>query len=172
MSFYIYLPWDGSSHYFKDNTTSNFKVKLPEILKLNSRLMEIALVEVINFPVCDLTSSSVSRSESSNYIVKNKFRQQEEGKLYNAFIRCDVIQPQIYGSSFMNLLRILSINSHEPSKHLSFESPFYIPIDRKEMNSIQIQICDETGSCLKLQSSSLDKFTLVLHVRERRKNRI
>lgn len=46
MSFYIYLPSNGSHRYFPENTAANFRVKLPQTLDLTVGSYEVALTEI------------------------------------------------------------------------------------------------------------------------------
>lgn len=164
MSFYIYLPWNDSSNFFSNNSISNFKVKLPKFINCNLKFYEVALVEIKDFPSILSDSENDSNNLNTNQVIKRK----NKTVSCTVFFHCDIIEPQIYGSTFCNLLRSVYIYD-DSRKYISIESPFYVPISRVEFNTIHIRLCDSQGAQLNLKSSELENLTLTLHVRERRR---
>jgi len=161
MSFYVYMPWYASSALFTDNTTSGFKIKLPKTIKHNLKDFEVALVEVIDFPSLKLPQDSPN-SNNTLQRIKNSFLSSE----YKAFVTCDIIKPQIFGELHLKILRVVNVHSKSRNS-ITFDSPFYVPLSRSEFDIIQINICDENGYQLNLESDKSEKLTLVLHFRER-----
>lgn len=87
-------------------------------------------------------------------------------------IYCDIIEPQLIGHEFARVLRI--IQSHPTEKRMIFGQAcyqefsllHYVPILKKEFESISIDIRDCTGNLMPFQHGTL---TIKLHFREKSK---
>lgn len=163
MSFYVYLPWNGSPNYFENNSTADFKIKLPKVIKSkHKQKLEVSLIEIHNLPLLELPSIYQSMN-TMNTIYKAPHKEQV---CSSYFILCDIVEPQIYGSTYMNLLRLVNVYD-ESVKHICFESPMFVPVSRTEFDTVHVKICDSKGETVKLRSSESENLTLTLHFRER-----
>ena len=149
MSFFVYLPWQSSSNYFKDNITSNFKVKLPTYLQFHKKIMEVALVEISDVPPLKNINSYFAKKPSK------------------VFVHCDIVESQIYGNSFIPLLRLVHFSENDSLTHVTYDSPHYVPISRSAISIIQIQLLDDQQKLLDLETSPSEKLLLTLHFREK-----
>ena len=93
-----------------------------------------------------------------------KFRPDVLGGRYHMFVYCDIIEPQIVGSSLVPLLRMVNLSGQEgEAVTQSFVNPSFLPISRREFDVISIILCDEFGEELPIDKGQV---TLTLQVRK------
>jgi len=250
MAFYITLPSNGS-RYFPDNRAGDYKIKLPQKIRIPSNTYEVALAELtyicsmktltgcdednvieytglqggyIDLPLlhynsiqhlvtiinqhfeqhelpCSLfysegkclisfqvgsgysISISAKLSDILGYNGKTQFNSKEpnqttsptfffgnyrpdiQGGRHHMFIYCDIIDPQIVGSSLVPLLRMVNTAGTEgQAMTQTFSTPFYVPLSRSEFDTVSIRLCDEFGEELPIDKGHV---TLSLHFRNR-----
>lgn len=94
-----------------------------------------------------------------------RFRPDMCGGRYHMFIYCDVIEPQIVGSTIVPLLRMVNIIGEEGEAVTQrFSNPIYIPVSLSEFEIISILLCDEFGEELPIDKGQV---TLTLHFKEK-----
>lgn len=65
---------------------------------------------------------------------------------YSLFVYCDVIQPQIIGNVVAPIIRVVSISgSYGDSVDQHYDNPHYVPVLKKEFETIEINIKDDVG---------------------------
>lgn len=82
------------------------------------------------------------------------------------YIYCDVVEPNLVGDSFSPLLRIVKIDpkfNHKLSM-VNFTSLYYIPVLKREFQTIEINIRDDQGDLIPFDS---EKLNVRLHFRRR-----
>lgn len=77
------------------------------------------------------------------------------GLPYQLFVYCDIIEPQIVGDVMTHLLRIIPL---DPSKYIYgankmhvFSPPHYLPVMRREFDTIEVDIRSNTGQKIPFQ---------------------
>ena len=83
------------------------------------------------------------------------------------YIYTDCVEQQLVGDVQAQLLQNLCVNNFDsiPIQTTSFESPHYIPLARKDFDTIEINIRDETGRKVPFQ---FGRVVVKLHFRLRR----
>lgn len=70
-------------------------------------------------------------------------------------IYCDIVEPQIVGDVMCPLLRIIPLDpvkyAYGSNKMHIFSPPHYIPVMRREFDTIEIDIRSNTGDCIPFQ---------------------
>ena len=81
------------------------------------------------------------------------------------YVYCNIIEPQFVGDALVPLLRIVDSNGQNNEIITkTFTSPHYLPVRSREIDTIEINICDDTGEIL---SFSTGKVICKLHLRLR-----
>jgi hypothetical protein len=89
--------------------------------------------------------------------------------LYALYIYCNIVERQIVGDALVPLLAKMPVSGeHDSIVHQVFNPPLYVPIVRNSIDTIEIDIKDDTNRGIKFQYG---KVILTLHFR-RRKTRI
>ena len=93
----------------------------------------------------------------------SKYAANVSGGIYSLYVYCDIIQSQVVGDSQVPLLRIVPIDGqHGEVLTRSFQTPQYYPLSRKQFDTIEIDINDDTGSH---PSFEYGKVLITLHFR-------
>ena len=80
-----------------------------------------------------------------------------------------VVQPRIFGNSFVPLLRIVPITGkHGEVVSKQFDNIHYVPLLTREFGTVEVVIRDDTGRSVPFETGMV---TVTLHFR-RRKNRL
>ena len=89
----------------------------------------------------------------------------EQG-FHNLYVYCDTIQAQFVGDALVPLLQIVPIEGAD-GQHVSksFERPHYLPVSRREFETIKVNIKRDTGESVPFE---LGKVLLTLHFRQSR----
>jgi hypothetical protein len=66
--------------------------------------------------------------------------------LYSMYVYCDVVAPQVVGNVNAPLLRVVNVQgSHTDIVDKVFTNPHYVPVLKREFESIEINISDDAG---------------------------
>lgn len=90
--------------------------------------------------------------------------------LYNLFIYCDVVSPQLVGDTETPLLSTVSFDAYRAEERPEvttriFQTPHYVPVNRPSTDTILIDIRDSTGERIPFL---VGKVIIKLHFRQRR----
>ena len=84
----------------------------------------------------------------------------------NAFyVYCDIVKASVVGDSYTKLLRTVNIVPSDFGRSVQriYDQPIYFPVDKKEFQTIEIDIKDDTGKTLQFESGRVQ---VVLHFRK------
>ncbi|KAL9973271.1 hypothetical protein ACROYT_G019701 [Oculina patagonica] len=83
---------------------------------------------------------------------------------HDLYIYCDITQPQYVGNALVPLLRIVPVEGKDGQRiSKSFIRPQYIPVSRKQFESIEVNIKRDTGDSV---SFEFGRVLLTLHFRQ------
>ena len=89
----------------------------------------------------------------------------EQG-FHDLYVYCDIIQVQFVGDALVPLLRIVPVEGVDGQRiSKSFERPHYLPVSRREFETIEVNIKRDTGESVPFE---LGKVLLTLHFRQSR----
>ena len=79
---------------------------------------------------------------------------------------CDLIKSSVVGDSYSQLLRVSIVPNSEFGKTIQrvYQQPLYFPLLKREFQTIEIDLKDDTGETLKFESR---RVIAVLHFRKR-----
>ena len=80
------------------------------------------------------------------------------------FIHCDLVEYQLVGSYYKQILRMIPIPAIQINKnidHQAFQNPFFKNIKKNHFDTIRIQIMDEFDELIQFKSGAI-AFTLIL----------
>ncbi len=87
-----------------------------------------------------------------------------ENGFHNLYIYCDIIQSQLVGDSQVPLLRIVPVEGKDGERvNRSFLSPQYLPISKKEFDTIEVNIKRDTGEKVPFEAG---RVLITLHFRK------
>ena len=82
---------------------------------------------------------------------------------YSLYVYCDIVEPTVVGDVKVSLLRSVNISGkHEETVDRIYETVHYVPLHRKQFDSIDINIRDYTGRSVPFQRG---KVIVTLHFR-------
>lgn len=111
-------------------------------------------------------SDEVSFSVISFPLLTGKYPVDLKGGFYSLYVYCDLISNQIVGNSLVPLLRTVTIEGgHEDTINAVFTSPHYIPLSKREFDSIEIKINDDQNQPVKF---NYGKVLVKLHLRRKK----
>ena len=85
---------------------------------------------------------------------------------HDLYLYCDIIQPQYVGDALVPLLRILPVEGKDGERiSRSFIRPQYLPVSRKQFESIEVNIKRDTGETVPFE---FGRVLLTLHFRQSR----
>ena len=89
-----------------------------------------------------------------------------EHGFHDLYVYCDMIQSQYVGDALVPLLRIVPVEGKDGERICkSFIRPQYLPVSRKQFESIEVNIKRDTGENVPFE---LGKVLLTLHFRQSR----
>ena len=89
-----------------------------------------------------------------------------EHGFHDLYVYCDVIQSQYVGDALVPLLRIVPIEGKDGERiSKSFIRPQYLPVNRKQFESIEVNIKRDTGETVPFE---FGRVLLTLHFRQSR----
>lgn len=82
---------------------------------------------------------------------------------HNLYVYCDIVEPQCVGNSQVPLLRIVPVEGEDGQRITkAFVSPQYVPISRKEFETIEVNIRRDSGEIVPFETGRL---LVTLHLR-------
>ena len=85
---------------------------------------------------------------------------------HDLYVYCDIIQPQYVGDALVPLLRIVPVEGKDGERiSKSFIRPQYVPVSRKQFESIEVNIKRDTGETVPFE---FGRVLLTLHFRQSR----
>jgi hypothetical protein len=85
--------------------------------------------------------------------------------LYAIYIYCDIVENQIVGNALVPLLAKVPVTgAHDSIVHTVFSQPMYLPLLRQEIETVEVEIKDDTNKLIEFQYG---KVLLTLHFRRR-----
>ena len=85
---------------------------------------------------------------------------------HDLYVYCDIIQPQYVGDALVPLLRIVLVEGKDGQRiSKSFLRPQYVPVSRKQFESIEVNIKRDTGETVPFE---FGRVMLTLHFRQSR----
>ena len=85
---------------------------------------------------------------------------------HDLYVYCDIIQPQYVGDALVPLLRIVPVEGKDRERiSKSFIRPQYVPVSRKQFESIEVNIKRDTGETVPFE---FGRVLLTLHFRQSR----
>jgi hypothetical protein len=131
-------------------------------VRLTDRYILVISDELQRYTGLDLKSIVVSKLSFS--MMANETFDAHRG-LNLMYIYCDVASYAIVGDTKTPLLRVCNVaGKHGEFVRLVYAQPHYVPVGRREFNSIEIAINDELGKPMPFQYG---KLVIVLHFRRR-----
>ncbi len=100
-----------------------------------------------------------------NGVNYSEFRYDLSRGFHSLFVYCNICEPQIVGDVYAPLIRSVAIGGKR-GEHVikSYGEPHYVPVNTKKMDSIEINIKDDTGHIVPFMSG---KVVCKLHFRQR-----
>ena len=142
-SFYLTLSSDSSRLFFPRNTIANFTTQLIRPICTSPRPYEVALCEVF------LPTLEIWRHRNTASPI---------------FLYCDITEPVLVSDTAARLLRVLTPDLI--AGHHTFSSHFYMPVERRNFQTITISFHTKDGALYPFDDSKYPS-TVVLHFRER-----
>ena len=106
-----------------------------------------------------------SNTRISNTSIAEREADLEQG-FHDLYVYCDIIQAQFVGDALVPLLRIVPVEGVDGQRvSKSFERPHYLPVSRREFETIEVNIKRDTGESVLFE---LGKVLLTLHFRQSR----
>lgn len=82
---------------------------------------------------------------------------------HNLYVYCDIVQSQFVGNSHVPLLRIIPVEGRDGERvSKTFLSPQYLPVSRKQFESIEVNIKRDTGEKVPFEAG---RVLITLHFR-------
>lgn len=140
MERYLYIRSDESNDYFSDNKPYRFKVHLSFPLSLNGN-WKVALTE---------------------FRADNQSRSRPMKKENVVYIYSDICKESIVHGTEQPLLRLLNMNKPKRWDYM-LETPYYLPVKRKELREFEIYIKSADGA---FASDLKEPLLLTLHLKQ------
>ena len=82
------------------------------------------------------------------------------------YVYCDIVEPQIVGDCLTPLLRVVNVEgNHDDVLVKSFDFPHYVPVSKRELSTIEINIKDDANRFVGFRYG---KVVVKLHFRKRK----
>lgn len=118
-----------SFHLFNDSIKATTKIRLPDSL-----MLQLGYEPGVNI----MESPNASKQPDVMKGVPN-----------NMFVYCDIVEPQLLGDVMASVLRVVNTRSDKLQYGRSFtqifQAPMYVPVLKRQFNSIEINLRDSTG---------------------------
>ena len=120
-------------------------------IRFSDALTRILAIEPHKFADVEMTVKSINTCDI-------------EGGLHALYVYCDVLECVPVGDTAAPLLRIVEINGQKGEMvHIQYDQPRYVPLQKKEFDSIEIDIRDDHGEKISFDSG---KLIVTLHFRK------
>ena len=138
--FYVTLFSNASQDIYPDNKIAAFTTQLAQPIRLNpSEIWEVGL--------CELSYSASHGLQKNGPLLNNL------NVFLNALIYCDLIAPQLIGTTKLRCLR-----------SYLFQNVYYVPLEKKTFRDIRIEILNQSGELIPFNDSAIP-LKVVLHFR-------
>ena len=98
--------------------------------------------------------------------VWGKYNPDMRNGFYSLYVYCDIVEPQMVGNTIVPLLRTVHIDGkHEDIMEKLYQSPHYVPINKKQIERISIEIHNDRDQ---LVPFDFGKVLVKLHFRKKR----
>lgn len=143
--FYVTLLSDSAQDLYPNNTIAAFQTQLAKPLDLGSGddKWEVGL--------CEFAYPVIKPPPGKSFVINH------------TFIYCDVIAPQLVGTSLTRCLRIIQLPSSDG--HNVFNPVYYLPVEKQYIQTITVDILTKLGERVPFPSSKKPSM-LVLHFRK------
>lgn len=150
---------------FYDKISFNFNKNSKKVrvtLRKNARInFDPGLAESLGFPPGNVGEPFAG---SSMYF-DSPFAADPHADFKLMYIYSDLVEPQIVGDTVAPLLRVIPVKGHDGEMiHEVFDRPHYIPVTRKNFQTIETVIRTHTG---RLMSFERGKLIVKLHFRQK-----
>lgn len=103
---------------------------------------------------------------TEDYITKTTTAEHEADLdlgFHSLYIYCDVVQPQVVGDTQVPLIRIIPVEGKDGERvSKAFQSPQYLPVSRKQFETIEVNIRQDTGAKVPFETG---RVLVTLHFR-------
>lgn len=124
----------------------------------NTVIISADLMEFLGFGRKMITQQLIDRVGSTTFDINRS--------LNLMYVYCDVASHSIVGDTKTPLMRVFNaVGKHGDVVRLAYVRPQYVPVGRREFDSVTISINNELGEPLKVRSG---QFVTKLHFRRRR----
>lgn len=150
---------------FQEKITINFNKHTKRVkinLKKNAKLvLPEGLAEKLGFLPGEVNNAN--EISSSARVVESPFIVDPNSDFHLFYLYSDIVEPQVIGDIQAPLLRIITVRGHDGDMiHELYDRPHYVPILRKNFQTIEIVIRTHTGN---LVSFARGKLIVKLHFR-------
>jgi len=126
--FYVTLFSNASQDIYPVNKIAAFTTQLAQPIRLDpSEIWEVGLSEL---------SYSVTSWQPKVFDMRY---------LMNALMYCDLIAPQLIGTTKMRYLRSFKIVPTDYDSEYLFQNVYYVPLEKKTFRDIRIEILNKAG---------------------------
>lgn len=137
---YLYISSKSCEHLYPDNDSSNFRVRLPTVIRLQgTKPWSVALLD-IDLPKPETDYKPV-------YIV----------------LSSSVCAPTVYHTTLQPVLQRIYFQEIKSGKPLRFEAPRYVPVNIASLEIFDLCIFDDKGQRPSFKSGHL---SCTLHLRQ------
>ena len=145
--FYVTLFSNASQDIYPDNKIAAFTTQLAQPIRLNpSEIWEVGLSEL---------SYSVTSWQPKVLDMRS---------FMNALMYCDLIAPQLIGTTKVRCLRSFRIVPTDYDSEYLFQNVYNVPLEKKTFRDIRIEILNQAGELIPF-SDSQTPLKVVLHFR-------
>ena len=149
--FYVTLFSNASQDIYPDNKIAAFTTQLAQPIRLDpSELWEVAL--------CELSYSASHGLQKNGPMLNNL------NVFLNALIYCDLIAPQLIGTTKVRCLRSFRLVPTDYDSEYLFQNVYYVPLEKKTFRDIRIEILNQSGELIPFNDSAIP-LKAVLHFR-------
>ena len=149
----------GEDDRFKDDVQFSFDTlnrKMTVHLQNGAEVYFSDLRQILGF-------SSNTRISSTS--IAEREADLEQG-FHDLYVYCDIVQAQFVGDALVPLLRIVPVEGDDGRRvSKSFERLHYLPVSRREFETIEVNIKRDTGESVPFE---LGKVLFTLHFRQSR----
>jgi hypothetical protein len=116
--------------------------------------------------ILNLEEKWYQSSEQVKWIYSGTIDDPNPNIIQSLFIYCDIIDYQYVGDAYVPLLRNVVVENSFPKTAIAhYDNPHYVTINKSEINSIHVEIRDDTGEKIKFDQG---KVIIKLHFRPKR----
>lgn len=102
----------------------------------------------------------------SQTLIKSQSPIDLRGGFDSMYVYCDIVEPQIVGDCLTPLLRVVNVEgNHDDVLVKSFDFPHYVPVSKRELSTIEINIKDDANRFVGFRYG---KVVVKLHFRKRK----